>query len=675
MKLYYTPLLLLQSITVTAASNNGCAALEEKVDTVEARVNLVDLKIDRILQIVERLESSQSPAPSTEEYLSIPTLTPSSEPSSSPSNLSTSAACNLDIGDRDNNDKREKRKVKNKLPKHCNDSDIVSINITHDGKKKSFKKLKSKSSEQGQKKSNIKSLAYWYGEDDTDGSTFNYVQDEDGNIHGSLIDMSSNSVMQFAIEDGTPTVVITGSSDFGPEIEPPNNEDDFVERNLSLKIREPAAEAYQSTRSYLSFASEKQEQASRGLNDDSGGNLDVMVVWTSKAECRNYGLNEGCTLTAATTAAMEALINLAIDETNTAFDLSGVQTQLFLAHAYRHPTFTETSMPNALKALRSGGISGTEQNRETYGADLVAMIVDEPLYCGIAYVGPRIDRMYSVTAWKCATGYFSFGHEIGHNLGLRHDRGTEFQCDSTKFHYGYRDPEARFRTILAYDSVTDQCDNNPGGGCPRIQRFSNDDDAHSWNGLPAGDTSNNNARKINRIKSTVALYLPHGGTAQEAPTVSPSSQALSSSPSYTSSSVGNITPYPSTFPSQSPTVSPSIEALDKGSSPFPSQTLTVSPSLSACNNSPLEFSYQGQVITCTTVASQNLCSDPEIQAICPATCNTCSNCVDPGLLFTYFNTKKGIWQTKDCGIIANNPSVRCAFDGVSDTCRVTCVTC
>ncbi len=402
---------------------------------------------------------------------------------------------------------------------------------------------------------------------------------------------------------------------------------------------------HQSTNSYRRGES----QASRALNDDSGGNLDVMVVWTNKAECRNYGLDEGCVLTAESAAAMEARINLAIDETNTAFDLSGVQTQLYLAHAYRHESFNESSMLDDITSLQTGNIAGIEEKREIYGADIVSMIVDDPLFCGTGYLGPRIDKMYSIISWHCATGYFSFGHEIGHNLGLRHDRGSNSKCHSAKFHYGYRDPQARFRTILANDCVANQCDNNPGGGCTRIQRFSNDDAAHGWNGLPAGDSSNNNARKINNVKYKVAQYFPHGGTG------------------------GTTTSAPQEEPSNSPTSSPSSLP-----SFVPSQTSTFSPSSKpspSCDDSPLEFSYQGQFIICATVATQNLCSDLEIKAICPATCGTCTNCVDPASTIKYFNTNKGIWQEKDCDVVGNNPSVRCGFFGVSDTCRATCGTC
>merc|ERR1719491_1072848 len=113
------------------------------------------------------------------------------------------------------------------------------------------------------------------------------------------------------------------------------------------------------------------------------------------------------------------------------------------------------------------------EKREVYGADLVALLIDDPQYCGLAWMGPTKDRMFSVTSWSCATGYYSFGHEIAHNLGCEHDRGTSGACSNTTSNYGYRDPQARFRSILGYNCRSGQCDENAGGSCPRVQMFSN----------------------------------------------------------------------------------------------------------------------------------------------------------------------------------------------------------
>jgi hypothetical protein len=196
----------------------------------------------------------------------------------------------------------------------------------------------------------------------------------------------------------------------------------------------------------------QQQQEHRGLVfDDSGSTIDVMVVWTKKAECRKSDLAVGCTNTATTENNMRGLIDLAVAETNTAYTLSGVTTQLRLVHAYREPNYVEAStnaFDSALSSIRGtadGVMDDVHTKRTTYGADVVAMIIDDAAYCGLAYMGPSVANMFSVTAWNCATGCkstlmlhlsttdhtplialnlshflalidFSFGHEIGHNM-------------------------------------------------------------------------------------------------------------------------------------------------------------------------------------------------------------------------------------------------------------------
>jgi len=161
--------------------------------------------------------------------------------------------------------------------------------------------------------------------------------------------------------------------------------------------------------------------------------------------------------------------------------------------------------------------------RTLYGADFVAMIIDYPQYCGIAYLGPSKSYMFSVTAWNCATGYYSFGHEIGHNLGCNHDKGTSNACTSGNINYGYRDPSADFRSILAYNCGCGQCDNNAGGGCPRVQRFSNP--YNLYNGKSIGNASTNNAKHINDVKAIVGAYYTHVSLATQVPTGAPVTSA------------------------------------------------------------------------------------------------------------------------------------------------------
>ena len=99
--------------------------------------------------------------------------------------------------------------------------------------------------------------------------------------------------------------------------------------------------------------------------------------------------------------------------------------------------------------------------------------------------------------------------EIGHNLGALHDRGASNACDSTASHYGWRDPQADFRSILAYNCASGQCDGNAGGGCNRVKMFSNRN--FLYNNKAIGSSKADNAGQINAVAATVAGYYSVAG--------------------------------------------------------------------------------------------------------------------------------------------------------------------
>jgi Metallo-peptidase family M12B Reprolysin-like len=252
----------------------------------------------------------------------------------------------------------------------------------------------------------------------------------------------------------------------------------------------------------------------RQLYDDSGSNIDVMVVWTMEAECRNAGLSVGCALTTATEEKMRGLIDLAISESNIAFQLSGIFTAFRLVHAYRDPDYIEASSYSValdeLTFTNDGQLESVHVKRALYGADVVHMIAGAPTSCGIAWSGePKVASMFSISQYSCSTGYYSFGHEIGHNFDLQHDRASENVCNmNSTFNYGYKNPNAEFRTILSYDCKIGQCDNMPKNGCDRILRFSNSNPSYTFNGQPIGDSTMDNARQFNSKRSFVASMYP-----------------------------------------------------------------------------------------------------------------------------------------------------------------------
>ena len=59
---------------------------------------------------------------------------------------------------------------------------------------------------------------------------------------------------------------------------------------------------------------------------------------------------------------------------------------------------------------------------------------------------------------------------------------------------------------MACNCASGQCDNNAGGGCTRVQRFSNPNFTYGNNNKAIGDADNDNARQINNVRVAVSQY-------------------------------------------------------------------------------------------------------------------------------------------------------------------------
>ncbi|KAL3772136.1 hypothetical protein ACHAW5_000191 [Stephanodiscus triporus] len=398
--------------------------------------------------------------------------------------------------------------------------------------------------------------------------------------------------------DGNGAMVVAErlQEDYGPEIDP--HDDIPAEERALLEARLATLPGALSTTSGLrgKVADQLRDLGDRFLTENQGGQdlqtkvqIDVLVLYTANAECRNAGYARECARNDTTQVAILDRINLAVTETNVAYDLSGINATLNLVHV-AFDTYVEASVDafgmalSDLKNNADGKLDQAHTLRTTYGADVVALIIDDAQYCGMAYLGPAVDLMFSVTAWNCATGYYSFGHEIGHNFGCNHDRGTintTAACTSPNYNFGYRDPSGRFRSILAYSCRTGQCDNNTAVSCPRVQRFSNNyAGTNLYNGNPIGNAQNDNAKRINDVVQMVANYFPTvpvpsptTKSPTQSPTFSSTSSPSTAEPSITPTTV-NPTHSPSTPPSNAPTNAPTQMPTDE-----PSHRPSSSPSL------------------------------------------------------------------------------------------------
>lgn len=120
--------------------------------------------------------------------------------------------------------------------------------------------------------------------------------------------------------------------------------------------------------------------------------------------------------------------------------------------------------------------------RNDVAADLVTMYLDRPEYCGIAWVlYPSLNAAYGFSAVNAnCQGTATLAHELGHNIGLYHDRYVEAAAGSAKYNYGYVNLAGKFRTIMSYP---DKC-TAYGVTCTRITYYSTP--LKSYNGRPVG---------------------------------------------------------------------------------------------------------------------------------------------------------------------------------------------
>jgi len=103
-----------------------------------------------------------------------------------------------------------------------------------------------------------------------------------------------------------------------------------------------------------------------------------------------------------------------------AYSNSGVETALRLVYSGYVDESESSDFCFNLNLMTSSPLAGwtaLRNKRSQVKADLVALIVNNNAYCGCAsmYDGTSSSG-FSVTLRNRATGYFSFGHEIGHNM-------------------------------------------------------------------------------------------------------------------------------------------------------------------------------------------------------------------------------------------------------------------
>jgi len=242
-----------------------------------------------------------------------------------------------------------------------------------------------------------------------DPSTVNLIECRGGGVCGTLSDVANGKLYEFKKDkDGNPVVVETPFDEMPPDGDAPDEllggdwdeEDTGRERKLLLSPDDDGGGSI---------------RGKRTLQATGTAVIDLMVVWTSGAECKKSDLEPPCDLTAQTRNNILDEIDAAVLYANAAYAASGIRAFLRLVDA--HPVYdydgeedyeeywsespsggTYSGHSNALREIRStddGVLDEVHTRREQAGADVVVFAIDSGEFCGMGYTTTSPETMFS----------------------------------------------------------------------------------------------------------------------------------------------------------------------------------------------------------------------------------------------------------------------------------------
>jgi len=243
----------------------------------------------------------------------------------------------------------------------------------------------------------------------------------------------------------------------------------------------------------------KLAQSSPARSSDAQSVFDLAVFYTKKAKKAAGGKR-----------ALKALIKLGVAETNAALEDSRVDARFELVKIRKIRYGGTSDIPTDLERLQNpydGHLDKAHKFRERYRADAVLLVVaaSDPNRCGRAFLSPLAsppaEWAFGVLRYDCISPSYTFGHELGHIMGLEHSRISGAGSQPYRpYGFGYYEPNSLFRTMMA----TYQ----PGMGA-RVLHFSNPSvmEQHVPTGIDSSRAdAADSARAINDARHLLASY-------------------------------------------------------------------------------------------------------------------------------------------------------------------------
>jgi hypothetical protein len=240
---------------------------------------------------------------------------------------------------------------------------------------------------------------------------------------------------------------------------------------------------------------------------DSGDTIDVMIVYSNQTA-------------AAAGIGIGAQVQQAVDTANAVFANSGIATRLRLVRSeqvnYSESGDFNTDLNWVTNAADVAAL------RNAYGADMVSMFVENGQYCGMAWIGPSANYAFSVVNRGCASGNYSFPHELGHNFGARHDTYVDASASPYAFGHGITDASQGWRDVMAYNNACAAV----GTSCVRIAYFSNPNLTYGNPPHPLGTASTSDVVRVHNQNAVTVANFRAAATGGCTYTLSPASASV-----------------------------------------------------------------------------------------------------------------------------------------------------